>query len=111
MKIYQLHKYTGVWEDFRDTIIGSYLRRERAEEEKNKAEIKEKELTEQNEKCFECPFIGEDNENLNSLLSEYSNYCTKVKLNRTEYGIINCDNYYTHWDDATFSVKEVEVEE
>ena len=111
MKIYQLHEYTGVREDFRDTIIGSYLRQERAEEEKNKVETKEKELVEQSGKCFECPFIEQDNEDLDSLLSEHPSYCTKLKLTKTEYGIINCDNYYEHWDDATFSIKEAEVEE
>ena len=31
MKIYQVHKYSGEYEDYRDQIIGSYLRRERAE--------------------------------------------------------------------------------
>ena len=33
MKIYQLHKFGGEWEDSYDYIIGSYLRKERAEEE------------------------------------------------------------------------------
>lgn len=111
MKIYQLHEYIGEWEDFRDTIIGSYLRKERAEEEKNKAETKEKESVEQGIKCFSCPFIEQDNEDLDSLLSEHSSYCTKLKLSKTEYGIINCDNYSRHWHDATFSIEEVEVEE
>ena len=41
MKIYQLHKHGGEWEDYRDVIIGSYLRKERAEEEKLKAEKEE----------------------------------------------------------------------
>lgn len=111
MKIYQLHEYTGAWEDFRDTIIGSYLRKERAEEELGKAKAKEEELRMQSGKCFECPFLEQDNEDLDSLLSEHPSYCTKLKLSKTEYGIINCDNYYDHWDDATFSIKEVEVEE
>ena len=110
MIIYQLHEFSGQWEDFRDYIIGSYIRKERAEEEKYNAEIKEKELIEQSGKCFACPFIEDDNENLDRLLSEYPNYCTKAKLNKTEYGIINCDNYYTHWDNSIFEIKEIEVE-
>ena len=111
MKIYQLHKYGGLCEDSYDYIIGSYLRKERAEEEKNKAETKEKESVEQGIKCFSCPFIEQDNEDLDSLLSEHPSYCTKLKLSKTEYGIINCDNYSGHWNYATFSIKEVEVEE
>ena len=39
MKIYQLHEYSGEYEDFSDRIIGSYLRKERAEEEKAKGVI------------------------------------------------------------------------
>ena len=35
MKIYQLHKYGGELEDYRNYIIGSYLHKERAEEEWN----------------------------------------------------------------------------
>lgn len=111
MKIYQLHECSGEWEDYHDYIIGSYLRKERAEEEKAKRESKEKELIEQSGKCFNCPFAEEDNENLNSLLSEYPDYCTKANLEETEYGIIDCKNYYSHWDDSIFKIEEVEVEE
>lgn len=42
MIVYQLHKCGGEWEDSFDYIIGSYLRKERAEEEKIKAETEEK---------------------------------------------------------------------
>lgn len=111
MKIYQLHECSGEWEDYHDYIIGSYLRKERAEEEKAKREAKEKELIEQSGKCFNCPFVEEDNESLNDLLSEYPDYCTKAKLGKTEYGIIDCKNYYSHWDDSIFKIEEVEVEE
>jgi Na+/melibiose symporter-like transporter len=41
MKIYQLHKYGGEWEDAYDYIIGTYWLKKRAEEEKSKAEAKE----------------------------------------------------------------------
>ena len=50
MKIYQLHEYSGVWEDFHDYIRGSYLRKERAEKEKVKAEAEEKELAKKSKK-------------------------------------------------------------
>lgn len=112
MKIYQLHEYSGEWEDFRDRIIGSYLRKERSEEEKDRAEAREKELIEHGNKCAYCPFLDFDDvfSDLTKLLSEYPDYCTKAKLENTEYGI-NCENYYHKWDEATFEVTEVEVEE
>ena len=112
MKIYQLHEHSGEWEDYRDRIIGSYLRKERAEEEKTKAEWKEKELIEQSEKCSNCPFIGENTiEDVNHLfLVEYPNYCDKAILETDEYGT-SCENSYLHWYKASFKIEEVEVEE
>lgn len=116
MTIYQLHEYSGEYEDFHDYIIGSYLRKERAEEEKVKAEAREKQLRKHSKKCNRCPLIGSacdfdfDSLNLDDLLSKYPNYCTRSKLEKTEYGV-NCANYYIHWDESRFEVKEVEVEE
>lgn len=49
MKIYQLHEYKGEWEDFRDIIIGSYLRKQRAEEELAKDEAEEPDMEEMQE--------------------------------------------------------------
>ena len=108
MKIYQLHKYSGEWEDFRDHIIGSYLRKERAKEEKAKSEAREKELVEQSNKCDACPYLYDSYITNEKLLS----YCTKAKLEKNEYGDdMDCVNYSTHWDEATFKIEEVEVEE
>lgn len=110
MKIYQLHKHDGVYEDYRDRIIGSYLRKERAEEEKSKAEEEEKSLIERSKKCNRCPFIEYPCGNLNNLLLKYPDYCSEAKLEGDEMGIY-CENYYSHWDEATFKIEEVEVEE
>jgi len=116
MKIYQLHEYSGSYEDFRDYIIGSYLRKERAEEEKAKAEVKEAELMKQDYKCNNCPFIETD-EDIGDLLLMYPDYCSSMKLEKyddyDDYDddIYYCSNRYCHWDEATFKIKEVEVEE
>lgn len=104
MKIYQLHEYGGQWEDSFDYIIGSYLKKERAEEEKAKAQIREKELTEQHNKCNNCPYLYDEFISNEDLLS----YCPKAKLVKGEYGM-DCENYYTHWDASTFEIVEVEV--
>jgi hypothetical protein len=110
IKIYQLHEYSGEYEDFTDRIIGSYLREDRAKEEKIKAETKERKLTEHGNRCINCPFLEEDFSNLNDLLQEYPDYCDKVQLSESDYGI-DCENYYSKWDNSTFKIKEVEVEE
>lgn len=108
MKIYQLHKYSGEYEDFYDDIIGSYMKKERAEEEKVKAEAEEKALIEQDKKCNECPYLHNAYITNDELLS----YCSKAPLEKNEFNDdIDCQNYYIHWDDATFEIIEVEVEE
>ena len=114
MKIYQLHKYSGEYEDFSDRIIGSYLRKERAEEEKIKAENAEKLKIEHSRRCTNCPLIecsSTDPEYMiKKLLKEHPDFCPDVKL----YDIssyIECENYRLHFDEATFEIKEVEVEE
>ena len=117
MKIYQLHEIGGSYEDSFDYIRGSYLKKERADEEKIKAEIEEEEAKEHSQRCEECPFYWSDingksidDLGLKNLLSKYPDYCNEVKLYRTEHGI-DCENYYSKWDDSTFTIEEIEVEE
>lgn len=109
MTIYQLHKYSGEYDDFRDYIIGSYLRKERAEEEKIEAEAKERELIEHSERCENCPFL-ESSLAIDKLLSMYQDYCSETELEEDECGI-RCDNYIRFWDESTFEIKEIEIEE
>lgn len=110
MKIYQLHEYSGEYEDYRDRIIGSYFLRIRAEEEKAKAEAREKELYEHGRRCYFCPFLDYSHAKIDDLLKKYPNYCSEAKLEESEWGIY-CENYCSHWDEATFEIQEVEVEE
>lgn len=110
MIIYQLHKCSGEWEDYCDAIIGSYLREERAIEEKIKAETVEEELIARGSKCNRCPFIDEVPDNFDELIVKHSDYCSDAKLIKSDYGI-DCENYYSHWDKATFYIKDVGVEE
>ena len=111
MKIYQLHEYGGKYEDSFDHIIGSYLRKERAEEEKADAEYQERELINRSEKCMNCPFLEKPFNIFEALMSEYTDYCNNQGLHDDdEYGMY-CDNYYSHYCTSTFEIKEVEVEE
>lgn len=110
MKIYQLHKYGGEWEYY-DYTIGSYLRKERAEEEKFKAEVKEKELMAHGDRCNRCPFLDDEPfADINKLKEKYFYYCDEAKLEADDYGI-NCENYFSKWDESSFRIEEVEVEE
>lgn len=113
MIIYQLHEYGGEeYEYSYDRIIGSYLRKERAEEEKAKAEAKEIERIAYSDKCDKCPYLNFEYRFLTSkeLIDRHSDYCAEAKLKNTDYGM-GCDNYYSHWDKSTFKIEEVEVEE
>lgn len=111
MKIYQLHECGGEWEDRYDIIIGSYLRKERAEEEKSKAEAKEIELIKHSKRCNACPFLEEESFlSLDKLNSLYPDYCEKMRLEESCYGI-GCENFYIKWDESYFKIVEVEVEE
>lgn len=111
MIIYQLHEHSGEYDYYCDRIIGSYLKKERAEEEKAKAEAKEKKTREDSKRCLNCPFLEENIVKLDNLLAKYPDYCTEVELKEDIFGDIDCENYYTTWDEATFSIEEVEVEE
>lgn len=110
MKIYQIHEHSGEYEDYCDRIIGSYLRKERAEVEKVKAEANEVKAIEQSNRCNRCPFTEASYSELNNLLSDFQGYCDEMELYDSDYGI-ECRNYYHHWDKAYFVIEEVEVEE
>lgn len=110
MTIYQLHEYGGQWEDRFDYIIGSYLKKERAEAEKAKAEENELQLRKKHNKCTNCPFLDEEWEYRYELLSEYANHCDEADLEEIPYGM-DCKNYFSKWDDSYFKIEEVEVEE
>ena len=108
MKIYQLHEYGGQWEDAHDFIIGSYLKREDALEAKWNAQLEEKLLIEYSERCEDCPFIGEPAYDF--MECGFPNYCSEMELEETEHGF-DCKNYYYKWDESSFEIVEVEVEE
>ena len=112
MRIYQIHKCGGQWEDSYDYIIGSYLKKERAEEEKVKAEKKESTRIERHKKCCNCPIVDND---LQADTLEYAkhtcgSYCGNAQIYEDKFGY-GCENYECSWDDSSFSIDEVEVEE
>lgn len=108
MKIYQLHKYGGEWEDYRDYIIGSYLRKERAEEEMAKAQNEETQKQLLAKQCSNCPYHEnlEDNQVLSDLMRKY---CNHSDIHCDDEGELFCKNFYNHWIDSRFNIEEVEV--
>lgn len=108
MKIYQLHKYGGDGEDYRDCIIGSYLHKEKAEQEMAKAEQEEKLKRLQAEKCSECPCCAniEDNALMADLMRKH---CNHSDIYCDDEGELFCKNYYYHWIDSNFNIEEVGV--
>ena len=110
MKIYQLHERGGEYEDYYDYIRGSYLKKERAEEEKFKAEQREKERIAQSDKCANCPFLDYEDQNIDALLARNPDYCADAKITSGPFGF-DCENYYLQFDESRFDIVEIEVEE
>ena len=108
MKIYQIHKYEGEYEDYSDTIVSSYLDYNKALLEKERLEKEELILREKGRKCANCPHINGHWSRTKDLTDIHSDYCNEASLEATEYGI-ECNNYFSHWDDVTFEIVEVDV--
>lgn len=108
MKIYQIHKYEGMYEDFRDYIVASYLDYNKAIFEKERLIKEDTKLRAKSKKCAECPYIRGCLSKTKDLKNIHSDYCNEASLEATEYGI-ECNNYFSYWDDATFEIVEVDV--
>lgn len=111
--IYQIHEMSGEYEDYRDTIIGSYLRRERAEEVIKTLRDKEDKRKARAIKCRECP-VQDHNCDFHSAINEYCEDFEEAR--ETDYGEeqLFCKNeYYSYsaYDDVYYEIQKVEVEE
>lgn len=109
MKIYQLHQYGGEWEDYRDYIIGSYLHKERAEEEMIKAQDEEFQKQRLSKQCANCPYYTDDIEDNQTLADLMRQHCDHSDIRCDDDGELFCKNFYTHWIYNDFRIKEVEV--
>lgn len=111
MIIYQLHETSVSYSDYTDRIIGSYMRRKRAEGEKEK---REKELA-LIRHCMDCPYEdswGEDEIDNEELVNQMTKYCDHSRISTDEDGGLICNAYVGHlFDDEDLYIKEVDVEE
>lgn len=95
--------------DSYSTVIATFLKKEKALEEKKEWEKKEKEYVKQCEKCYHCPSIDKKSSELNKLREEYPTYCLKGYLYIDEYDGICCDEYYMRFYTNTYQIKTISI--
>lgn len=119
MKIYQIHKYGGEWEDYHDYIVASYLLEEKALVEKEQLEKEEEYLR----KCNSCPlyYCWDDcdekcEECRKHTIERTKKYCDRYEpFDKDKHDLEEhdesekCVNYYSHFDDYYFRIEEVDV--
>ena len=112
MKIYQVHEYSGEYEYFQDRIVGSYLYEKRAISKKEELEQIENERRKKSEHCGSCPIDDSDviADEFDVVVKRCSIYCKDAKITEDRFGY-DCENYCSYWDEVTYEIKEIEVEE
>lgn len=126
MKIYQIHKSGGEWEDYYDIIVASYVNEDKAEARLK--ELKEEQLKheEQSKKCSECPVVNQSCSicehlqiccvNFDKCDVEYCNeralrlveeYCDNYSNIEDEY--LSCENECWYTDNCSYRIEVVEV--
>lgn len=111
MKIYQVHRIGGVYEDSYDYIVGTYLNKGKAEKFREHI-IKENEKEyKKYKRCSKCPIWGLTKRKYNNkpnILSDYCNH-SDVEFDGNE---IDCKNMtHSYWDsyEERVEIEEVEV--
>lgn len=112
MKIYQIHKYGGDWEDYRDYVVGIYISYEKANIEMERLEKEEQQLR----MCDSCPLMycpedcaGHDCDDcIDYRVKKAKEYCDRYKPPFDENRDY-CVNRYFSFVDNHFRIEEVEV--
>lgn len=114
LTIYQIHEMSGDYEDYQDTIVGSYLRKERAEEVIKTLRDKEDKRRARALKCQNCPVHDYDCNNY-LVISEYcEDFDDAYEQGDDGEEQLFCKNeYYSYsaYDDVYYEMQKVEVEE
>lgn len=111
--VYQIHKMSGECEDYLDTIIGSYLRKERAEEVIKTLRDEEDRRKARAIKCRECP-VHDYNCDFRSVINEYcEDFEEERELDDGEEQTFCKNEYYLYssYDAVYYEIQKVEVEE
>lgn len=112
MKIYQIHEHYGDFEDYVDRIVGSYLHENKAQLELMNLRVRERERQIKGEKCNRCPIFDADMQgtDFDVAIKTVHEYCDQADITSDLYGY-DCNNYCAHWDETTYEIEEIEVEE
>lgn len=107
MKIHQVHRSGGEWEDYYNYIVASYLHEENAMKKKEELEEEQNKRIEQSKKCDECYDYYED--------IGYEHCDKECFVKAVDYeGEIFCKNEdcsYMYFDMGNYSVETVEIED
>ena len=110
MKIYQIHKYGGEWEDAYDDIVGSYLRKERAEAAMAEKHASDRRDQEYAEHCAMCPYWNCEDEDNAELRDKILAYCDHSDIHCDDDGGLICNASHLLYDYSSLRIEEVEVE-
>ena len=109
MKIYQLHKYGGEWEDHYDYIVNSYLHKNVAEQMLRVYKAQEEVICAHSRRCDRCPIWEQIGDNVERIAKKCADYCDQFKRESYEDGSLDCCNWMSHRDESNFRIEEVEV--
>lgn len=90
MKVYQIHEYSGSYDDFADYIVGTFLSEAKAKEHMEHLQSIIADMVVKYNRCAECDFSK------SCFVDDGAGYCE------------NCYDYRYEMDDA-YEIKEVEV--
>lgn len=112
MIIYQIHKSGGEWEDYFDHIVGSFLRKEKAEQRMSELQEEDANKRRLAKHCEKCPCIDAWNyKDSKPLVALMNRYCEESDIHINDNKEVLCHNYTTYWTEIDFRIEEVEVEE
>lgn len=108
--IYQIHEISGEYEDYRDTIVGSYLHKERAERELKKFKNALNERRIYYHKCSDCPAqfgclsdeIDKIRENYDCFAAEFDD---ESLIEFCKNAVYSCD------ENASYDIEEADVDD
>jgi hypothetical protein len=109
MKIYQIHKSGGMYEDHYDYIVGSYANKERAETVMADLEQKSKTRYAEAFHCVGCPSWEQLEDNIEQIAQKCAEYCNRFCREDNDDGGFECSNWQSYYEMPGYQIEEVEV--
>lgn len=109
MTVYQIHEYTGEYEDFVDRIVATYLDPNKAQADMDRRRAEVAKLEESANKCSCCPTrticFDDVTENIINSIKRYCDQFDKVEIDEE----IDCKNFFELWDVPSYRIRAEEV--